>query len=167
MVVRKEFNDIECMIDDAVSIDANEGVSFVTKYDNATLILKELFGYEQLMPYFIRLTEPSWDGYDREFIISVNNNGEVFCEKYYRNGKYINGDGIIFILPDCCEECVAHLHNTCYEYNILVDVSFADDTDSECGGLCGTKCDAVFVDELCDSLKIKPYIHWYLSHILK
>ena len=166
MVVRKEFKDIECMINDAVSIDANDGVSFVTKYDNAALILKELLGYEQLIPYFIQLTDPSWDRYDKEFIISVNNNGEVFCEKYYRNDKYINGDGIIFILPDCDEECVTHLHSTCYEYDILVDVSFADNTDFECDGLCGTKCDTVCVDEFCDS-SAEPNIHWYLMHIFK
>lgn len=166
MHVEKEYNDIGYMIEDAISIDANNGVSFITKYDNAVIIIKELLGFDYLTPYFIQLTDPLWDGYDKEFIISVNNNGEVFCEKYYRNDSYLNGDGIVFILPDCSDECVTHLHNTCCEYDILVDVSFADNIDFECDGLCGVKCDTVCVDEFCDS-SAEPNIHWYLMHIFK
>ena len=133
MVVRREFKDIENIIDEAVDIEVDGGVSFVTKYDNAALIIKELFGYEQFVPCFIQLSDPMWDGYDREFIISINDNKDVYCEKYYRNGRYLNSeDGIVFILPDCCEECVSHLHSADCDVGIFIDVDFENYDDTEC-----------------------------------
>lgn len=144
MDVRKRYDDIEDMINDAVNIDIDCGISFITKYDNAALILKELIGREQFMPYFIELSDPSWDWYDKEFIITINNDGEIYCEKFSRDGKYINSeDDVYFVLPDCDSDCVEFVHNNGNE-SVIVDVTFDSDEDEiddepfdECDGCDG------------------------------
>lgn len=157
MVVRREFKDIENIIDEAVDIEVDGGVSFVTKYDNAALIIKELFRYEQFVPCFIQLSDPMWDGYDREFIISINDNKDVYCEKYYRDGRYLNNeDGIIFILPDCCEECVSHLHSADYDGSIFIDVNFENYDDVECDDITEP------VNEIHLELAVEPNILRYI-----
>lgn len=144
MVVKKKYEDIEDMINEAVDIDTEWGTSFITKYDNAALILKELIGHEKFMPYFIELSDPSWDWYDKEFLITINNDGEVYCEKFSRNDKYLNSeDDIYFVLPDCDDECVEFVHKS-ENVSVIVDVTFEDDEDEiddepvdECDGCDG------------------------------
>lgn len=127
MDVRKRYNDIEDMINDAVNIDIECGVSFITKYDNAALILKELIGREQFMPCFIELSDPLWDSYEKEFIITIDCDDDVYCEKFSRNGKYVNSeDDVYFVLPDCDDECVEFVHNS-ENTSVIVDVTFEDD----------------------------------------
>ena len=131
MLVRKSFNDIESIVEDALDIDCEFGVSFITKYDNAIVILKELLGYTELTPFLIDISDPSFDGYDKEFIISVSND-EVFCEKFYRNGKYLSpDDGVVFVLPDCSDECISHIYK--YKASFFIDVDINDDIEKcEC-----------------------------------
>ena len=131
MLVRKSFNDIESIVDEALDIDCEFGVSFITKYDNAIIILKELLGYTELTPFLIDISDPSFDGYDKEFIISVSND-EVFCEKFYRNGKYLSpDDGVVFVLPDCSDECISHIYK--YKASFFIDVDINDDIEKcEC-----------------------------------
>lgn len=128
MVVKKEFNDIESLVSEAIDIDCEFGVSFITKYDNATVILKELLGYTELTPFLIEISDPSFDGYDKEFIISVSNDDKVFCEKFYRNNKYLSPDGgVVFVLPDCSDECISHIYK--YKASFFIDVGIDDDID--------------------------------------
>lgn len=128
MVVKKEYDDLESLVSEATNIDCEFGVSFITKYDSATVILKELLGYTELTPFLIEISDPSFDGYDKEFIISVSNDDEVFCEKFYRNGKYLSpDDGVVFVLPDCSDECISHIYK--YRYSFFIDVGINDDID--------------------------------------
>lgn len=154
MVIKKEFNCIEDIVDDALSIDCDFGFSFITKYTNASIILKELFKQEELTPFLIDISDESFDGYDKEYIISVNNDGEVFCEKFYRKDRYIIPDnGVNYILKDCTDECISHLYK--YEDCIFIDVVFEDETES-CG-CCKwgddvsfvASCDDAFTDNCC------------------
>ena len=131
MVVKKGFKDIKDMITEAIDIDVESGISFITKYDNAALIVKELLGCYGLMPHFIQLSDPMWDSYDNEFIITVNSDGDVFCEKYCRDGKYLlSEDDVIFILPDCTVECAEFIYgnNDC----VIVEIDFKDLDAVEC-----------------------------------
>lgn len=129
MLVEKNFIDVENVVEDALDVDCEFGVSFITKYDNAVIILKELLRYgDDAMPFFIDVSDPSWDGYDKEFIISFNNDSEVFCERFCRDGRYITpDDGVIFILPDCSDECLSHL----YKYKDCFYVKACIDDDIE------------------------------------
>lgn len=123
MVVRKSFEDIESVVDEALDIDCDYGVSFITKYENTTIILKELLGYAELMPILIDVSDPLFDGYDKEFIISVTDNGEVFCEKLFRNNGYLHPtDGVIYIFDDCDDECLSHFYGyNCFLVNVNID----------------------------------------------
>lgn len=128
MLVEKSFIDIENAVEDALEIDCEFGVSFITKYDNAIVVLKELLRYGETMPFFIDISDPSWDGYDKEFVISINNDDEVFCEKFCRDGKYLSpDDGVVFILPDCSDECLTHLYK--YEDCFFVKANIDDDIE--------------------------------------
>lgn len=127
MVVKKRYEDIEDMINEAVDIDTECGTSFITKYDNAALILNELIGHEKFMPYFIELSDPAWDWYKKEFIITINNDGEIYCERFSRNDKYLSSeDDVYFVLPDCDDKCVEFVHNS-ENASVIVDVTFEDD----------------------------------------
>lgn len=131
MVVRKDFKDIESMVDDALSIDSDFGVTFVTKFENATSIIKYIFAFSPFIPFFIQLSDPSFDGYDKEFIISITNDDELFVEKFYRKDRYLTpDDGLIFVLPDCSDECIGHLYK--YNDSFYVEVGF-DDNESDGG----------------------------------
>ena len=128
MVIRKEFEDIEHLVDEALSIDCEFGVSFIATYEDAAIILKEVLSYDdELVPFSVEIGDPSFDGYDKEYIISVNN-GEVFCEKFYRKDRYLCVDeGINFVLSNCTDECMAHIKKS--RDGFVVKVSFDDDIE--------------------------------------
>lgn len=129
MHVEKKYLDAATMIDDALNMDCNSDITFITKYDDATIVLKELFECGDFIPCLINIEDVGYRGYDKEFIITVNDDGEVFCEKYHReNGYFIPNDGVIFVLPDCTEECVSHLNK--YKDRIYIDVVFEDEIES-------------------------------------
>lgn len=133
MVVRKEYENIESMVCDALDICCESSATFIAKYDSAVIILKELLGYEEFVPFLIDISDPLYSGYDREFIITVNDNDEVFCEKFYRNNKYIiPNDGVIFITLDCSDECVSYLYK--YTDRFFIEVGF--DEGVECCDSC-------------------------------
>lgn len=147
MHVEKNYVDLENMLDDALSIDCDFGVTFVTKFENASFILKEILSFSEFMPFLIEFEDPSFDGYDKEFFISVNNNGEVFCEKFYHKDKcFMPGDGVIFVLPDCSDECISHL----YKYNdcFYIEVGFEDDELDENNCDCIIHADDFFESNL-------------------
>lgn len=126
MVIKKEFNCIKDVVNDALSIDCDFGISFITKYDNAVIVLKELFKDGELTPFLIDISDELYDGYNKEYIISVSNDGNVFCEKFYRKDRYIMPDnGINYIFKDCTDECISHLYK--YEECIFIDTDFDDD----------------------------------------
>jgi len=128
VVIRKEFEDIEHLVDEALSIDCEFGVSFIATYEDAAIILKEVLSYDdELMLFSVEIGDPSFDGYDKEYIISVNN-GEVFCEKFYRKDRYLYVDeGINFVLPNCTDECMAHIKKS--RDSFVVKVDFDDDIE--------------------------------------
>ena len=128
MLVEKSFIDIESVVENAIEIDCEFGVSFITKYDNAIIILKELLKRDETMPFFIDISDPEWDGYDKEFVISIGNDGEVFCEKFYREDRYLfPEEGVTFILPDCSDECLSHLYK--YDDYFYVKVNIIEPCD--------------------------------------
>lgn len=135
MLVEKKYVDLESMLEDALSIDCDFGVTFVTKFENASFILKEILSFSEFMPFLIELSDPSFDGYNKEFIISVSNDGELFCEKFYRKDKYLMpDDGVIFVLPDCSDECISHLYkyNDCFYIEVGFEDCELDENDCEC-----------------------------------
>ena len=135
MVLKKEFEDIKSMVIDVLTnIESNNGISFITKYDNATLILKYIFKYGNFDINHVELTSPDWDCYDREFIISVYD-GEVFCERFFKDDRYLlPNDGIDFVLPDCTDECTKHIYSKDYSCMFFVKVNFDESDDDEAFG---------------------------------
>lgn len=130
MVVKREKVNIENLINEAMEIEGKD-ISFIAKFDIASVILKELLAYDdKLMPCIIEIGEPSWDGYDREYIVSVFD-GDIFCEKFVCDGSYLTpNDGVTFILPDCDDKCVSYLHNKEFEDRIFVDITdLVDEND--------------------------------------
>lgn len=125
MFIRKKYKSIDDLIDYIFNGDYSSNFSIICKFDNARLVLKSLIKRDELMPFFIRMEDPEWDGYDNEFIISVFEN-DVFCERFYRD-KYIHtGDGAVFLLQDCNKECVDHVHSELEHWQLCIDVELSD-----------------------------------------
>lgn len=93
-------------------LDENPSCNFsvITKYDNAIKVIKHLLMRDNTMPAYIEIADALYDGYDKEFIIGIGN-GDVYCEKFFRDTYISPGDDVLFILDDCSDECVKHLLN--------------------------------------------------------
>lgn len=81
-----------------------EGVNVVAKYEVITPILNELIKESPFMLASAELSDCMWDGYTDEFVLTINNDGEIYVEKVYVEEKDIYlyiGDGLTFLHNDC------------------------------------------------------------------
>ena len=95
-------SDTEVLLDIAMNAaDSDEIVKFIAKYDRAIDIIKFLIRDYGGIPRFLDLQYPDWDGYEKEYLVSVSNNVigyNISCEplfnmernEYLRNCRKIN-----------------------------------------------------------------------------
>ena len=129
-----DFEDFSCTVAD--TYDALDGENFediavIAKPDEVKEIFKELvcIGYDICNITYERI---DWDGYDDEYILSMNHDG-IWLEKFKReDGKYLTDESTItYILDNCSSKVIPYCKgNTVYEVTVGVD---EDDCDcSEC-----------------------------------
>lgn len=133
MFIHEAFYCVGDLVDKIFDSGYIDDVAIVCKYDTAKYVIKEMLNDSDLIPYSIDLEDPLWDGYTKEFLISTNGD-ELFCEKFYRNEKYLLwGDNILFILPDCDKECSEYIKKTADQTDVCFEVEFTcndcEDTD--------------------------------------
>lgn len=137
---KKQYENImefcEDFVDTYDSLDEDSiGVSVLAKYAEAKEIISCLclFGYDI---HSIEIESPDWDGYDDEYIISLDND-LIFCEKNKRNGKYLYSESdYTFVFDDCNSKCLEKISaNEVYEVSIFDEdeeyFEFEDDEDED------------------------------------
>ena len=129
------FEDFSCVIADRFDElykENFEDIAVIAKPDEAKEIFKELvcMGYDICNITYERI---DWDGYDDEYILSMNHNG-IWLEKFKReDGKYLTDESTItYILDNCSSKVIPYCKgNTVYEVTVGIDECGCNDCD-EC-----------------------------------
>ena len=128
------FEDLACVIADKFDElykENFEDIAVIAKPDEAKEIFKELvcMGYDICNITYERI---DWDGYDDEYILSMNHDG-IWLEKFKReDGKYLTDESTItYILDNCSSKVIPYCKGkNVYEVTVGID---EDDCDcSEC-----------------------------------
>ena len=122
------FEDLACDIADKFDrLDKEnfEDIAVIAKPDEVKEIFKELvcMGYDICNITYERI---DWDGYDDEYILSMNHNG-IWLEKFKReDGKYLTDESTItYILDNCSSKVIPYCKG-----KIVYEVTVGD---YECG----------------------------------
>lgn len=128
-----DFEDLACDIADKfdeLNKEEFEDISVIAKPDEVKEIFKELvcIGYDICNITYERI---DWDGYDDEYILSMNHEG-IWIEKFKReNGYYEDESTITYILDNCSSNVIPYCKG-----KIVFEVSVGADEDgcdcSEC-----------------------------------
>lgn len=89
------------MIDDLYNIgDEFPSVSAIAKYDIAKDLLTELICLD-MDPVSINISPVDYSGYDKEYIITIDEYG-VCCQEAYSTDRYLyTEDNVLYIHEDC------------------------------------------------------------------
>ena len=105
------FEDFSCVIADKfdeLNKENFEDIAVIAKPDEVKEIFKELvcMGYDICNITYERI---DWDGYDDEYILSMNHNG-IWLEKFKReDGKYLTDESTItYILDNCSSKVIPY-----------------------------------------------------------
>ena len=120
------IDDIEELVSTIMSdVDNIEiGYRIIAKYEEASAIVKELLQYEETSAYYLEIWN-DWDGYDKEFLITVDSSLAILCEPLYQDGDYLSYDSDkVFIMDGCSQKSVADC-----EDNIVTVGMYSDSMD--------------------------------------
>lgn len=84
LVVENDFDIAAAMFERF--IDSGESVVLIADFEVCAVVVKELFSLDDdgfLFINGINLAEPEWDGYCGPFMLSISDDGGVWCEKAY------------------------------------------------------------------------------------
>ena len=132
-----DFEDLACDIADKfdeLNKEEFEDIAVIAKPDEAKEIFKELvcMGYDICNITYERI---DWDGYDDEYILSMNYDG-IWIEKFKReDGKYLTDESTItYILDNCSSKVIPCCKGkNVYEVTVGIDEDDCDCDDcSEC-----------------------------------
>lgn len=76
-------------------ISGRNSITFACSYEDAAIVLKGLLEFEDTIPFHICLEPSNYDGYYREFLLTLDDDFNVWCFKAYREdaNKYWNLTG--------------------------------------------------------------------------
>ena len=129
-----DFEDLACDIADKfdrLDKEEFEDIAVIAKPDEAKEIFKELvcMGYDICN---ITYEHIDWDGYDDEYILSMNHDG-IWLEKFKReDGKYLTDESTItYILDNCSSKVIPYCKGKIV-YEVTVGIEDDDCDCSEC-----------------------------------
>lgn len=125
-------------ISEAMLEDINSGaisVSFVGLYDDAATVIKSLLAYDVTNVYHIEIEPEDWDGYDKEWLVTLDDDYNIWCEKLYRETGYLGFEGnTIYVADDCNSSCLK---------GALCDEMYEVGYDDECEPTYANECSTV------------------------
>ena len=130
------FEEFSCVIADRFDElykENFEDIAVIAKPDEAKEIFKELvcMGYDICNITYERI---DWDGYDDEYILSMNHNG-IWLEKFKReDGKYLTDESTItYILDNCSSKVIPYCKGKAvYEVTVGIEDNECDCDECEC-----------------------------------
>ncbi len=136
-IVFYDFCDLaDCMIDKA----KNEvDVSAICHFEYASSLLHELIK-KNCMVSSIDISDYSFDGYDREYLISLNREHEIIVKPLYsykkdgykRDGYLYHEGEFVYIHQDCCSEILNYVTGDhLYEFSVA-ELDKDEENTSEC-----------------------------------
>ena len=137
MTLVKEIDYLEDVIEDIVESDfLSKNVYIIGNFDEMKVLLKTLIEETELMPHFIELTDPMWDGYDKEFYLTWNTDDEegIYLERAFRDtaGKYMNFESdVIYMLPEVSDEFKSHFMKGESKADVVFNVEYCEDEDED------------------------------------
>lgn len=139
----EDLGEVACAMYDSIVDDCIDDVTFVGCYDDAVAIIKELLMFDEILPYQINLEPEDWDGYDKEYYISLDDDMNIWCEKAYSfdHGRYLYTDTRRLFIADDCNSAI--LKEIGCDEDSMYEVSYdLGDEESECDGNCACcQCD--------------------------
>lgn len=132
-----DFEDFSCVIADKfdrLDKEEFEDIAVIAKPDEVKEIFKELvcMGYDICNITYERI---NWDGYDDEYILSMNHDG-IWIEKFKKeDDKYLTDESTItYILDNCSSKVIPCCKGkNVYEVTVGIDEDDCDCDDcSEC-----------------------------------
>lgn len=113
-------------------------ISVVSHYN----IMKDIINYLVKNTSFVlcnlELEEPTYRDYEDEYILTVDSNGEIWCQKANVDGRYIRvEDSITFVHSDVNSKFVVTNKDECL---IEFDFGIEEETVCDCDKCCGC-CD--------------------------
>lgn len=126
-----DFEDLACDIADnfdELNKEKFDDITVIAKPDEVKEIFKELIciGYDICNITYERI---DWDGYDDEYILSMNHDG-IWIEKFKReDGKYLTDESTITYILDNCSSKVIPCCKGKNVYEVTVGI---DEDDCDC-----------------------------------
>lgn len=122
------IDDIEELVTTVISEyeDIDMGYRIIAKYDEASAIIKELLQYEETSAYYLEIWN-DFEGYDKEFLITVDSSLAILCEPLYQDGICLSYDADkVFIMDGCSQKSVADCDD-----DIVIVVMYSDSINDE------------------------------------
>lgn len=130
-----DFEDLACDIADKfdrLAKEEFEDIAVIAKPNDVKEIFKELvcIGYDICNITYERI---DWDGYDDEYILSMNHEG-IWIEKFKReNGYYEDESTITYILDNCSSKVIPYCKGKIvYEVSVGADEDGCDCSECAC-----------------------------------
>lgn len=126
---------------------AVEDVAFIGRYEDVTELVTELLNMEDVTIDFISLMPEIVNGYNREYLVVLNEDLTLQCEPVYQadEQKYLGVDSdIVYIADDCNSSILKQVHaidmyEVSYDFDEDYKEEFGDGLEEElydCDGNC-------------------------------
>lgn len=115
-------------------LDGYNEVEFIGKYEDCTWLIKELLSIFDVRAYQINIQPEEWDGYGREYLVTLDDEMNVWCEKAYQEEyeRYIYMPANCAFVADDCNSAVLEK----IECDEIYEVGYDLDDEFVCNGNC-------------------------------
>ena len=129
---------VEDMIDVAelmydMITNGRESVSFIGKYEDTARLIKELLMiYDETHIHQVSIETIDWDGYDKEYIVTLDDDMNIWCEKAYQEeyNRYLFVDDECVLVSDDCNSKILDGIDSDEVYEVGYD--FDDEETCQC-----------------------------------